>query len=76
MIHVLHIPVFETGWDFAALFGSIYLNASHKLHNSECYCLIFRGGQRFKAEGCQSTGAKHPWYSGAPGNKFVLASVV
>ena len=33
-------------------------------------------GQRFKAEGCQSTGAMHPWYSGAPGNKFDLASAV
>ena len=39
-------------------------------------CLVFRGGQQFKAEGCQSTGAMHPWYSGTPRNKFVLTSVV
>ena len=39
-------------------------------------CLVFRGGQRFKAEGCQSSGAMHPWYSGDPGKKFDLASVV
>ena len=38
-------------------------------------CLVFRGGQRFKAEGCQITSALHPWRSGASGNKFDLASV-
>ena len=32
-------------------------------------CLVFRGGQRYRTEGCQSTGAMHPWYLGAPGNK-------
>ena len=35
-------------------------------------CLVLRGGQRFKAEGC----AMHPWYSGAPENKFDLAFAV
>ena len=39
-------------------------------------CLVFRGGQRFKAEGCHDTGAMHSWCSGAPGNKFALKSVV
>ena len=27
-------------------------------------------------DGCQSTGAKRPWYSMALGNKFDLASVI
>ena len=49
------------------LITSVYANMS---------CLVLREGQRFKEEGCQNTGAMHPWYSGAPGNKFVLASVV
>ena len=40
------------------------------------YCLVFRGGRRCKAEGCQSTGAMHSWCSGTPGNKFDIASVV
>ena len=34
--------------------------------------LVLRRGQRFKAEGC----AMHLWYSGAPENKFDLASAV
>ena len=38
-------------------------------------CLVFRGEQQFKAEGCQNTGAMHLWYSGAAENEFDLTSV-
>ena len=33
-------------------------------------------GTALIVEGCQSTGAMHPWYSVTQGNKFDLASVV
>ena len=32
-------------------------------------------GTANKIDGSQSTGANHPWFSMAPGNKFDLASV-
>ena len=38
-------------------------------------CLVFREGQQFKVEGCQSAGAMYSKYSGTAGNKFDLAAV-
>ena len=46
---------------------------STKLKWLELSCLP-RGTDN-KIDGSQSTGANHPWFSMAPGNKFDLASV-
>ena len=49
-------------------------------YNNKCVaymsCLAFKGGQRFRAEDCQSSVAMHPWYSGAPRHTFDLALAV
>ena len=60
------------------LFRGVHVSYSNYNNKSVAYmsCLVFRVGQRFKAEGCHGPSAMHSWYSGAPGNKFALASVV
>ena len=61
---------------FALTSKSACASKSKYIRASSKSSLVFRGGQWYKVEGCQRTGAMHPWYAGAPGNKFDLASVV
>ena len=46
-----------------------------KLKWLELFCQCLPRGTANKIDGSQSTGANHPWFSMAPGNKFDLASV-
>ena len=58
-----------------SLIISIYLKSRLNLQGLFVSSCLWKGKAN-KLDGCQSTGAKHPWYSMAPGNKFDLASVI
>ena len=82
------IGVDQTPWVdelFSSLYRSYLLNihvektSNHKAENpadkfSPHSCLVFRGGQQFRAEGYQRTGAMYPRYSGNPG-KLIWSSI-
>ena len=63
-------------WDTESRLGLTACHSLKPLTTDNDAHVLSSEGTAIESRGCQNTGAMHPWYSGALGNKFDLASVL